>query len=291
MSEFPTTLPTPLLGQFLSKTLPNVRATPVQVGPPRRERIAVVRPKLISVTWVFNREQAVVFRDWYVVGIKQGSMSFEIPLPTGTGMETHLCFFNNPFTYSRVGANVHIQAQLITARSTSQAECTYLLLCFAAAATDTSCFLEAFTTLVADTIPTELGDITCQYLFKCFAGPNDPACFLEDFNVFAQNGIPDAVGDYNPQVECLELLLCFADGAVDKPCFLEDFTALVSDTIPGELEGVEDVLADVGVDWDATSEQTECLRLLLCFAGENYAPCFLESFTTLVSVTIPEELG
>jgi hypothetical protein len=69
----------------------------MEAGLARQRRRFTDVPSVISVRWLFTRNQFAVFEAWYKIYAKEGAEFFDIDLLGGIGITTHTARFTRQF--------------------------------------------------------------------------------------------------------------------------------------------------------------------------------------------------
>ena len=116
MPAWPSTLPAPLLDGYSLKPDSRLRRTEMESGPAKQRRIATAGPTVVTLSWIFNRQQYAVFSAWFHHIVADGQEWFDMTLRTAQGENTVRVRFKEPPTdrytapFWRVEANCEIES-------------------------------------------------------------------------------------------------------------------------------------------------------------------------------------
>lgn len=110
---YPTNLPIPLVVGYSHPDSQKVGRNDVETGPPRFELLSEDGPSFPTVNWLFNALEFQVFEGFYRHTTKLGSISFDMKLQVGFGVEVHECYFSKPYKPSLQGKLWKITANLM----------------------------------------------------------------------------------------------------------------------------------------------------------------------------------
>lgn len=111
---YPENLPIPLVTSYSHPDSQKVRRTDVETGVPRFELLSEDGPSMPSVSWLFKPLEFQVFEGFYRHTLQLGSISFEMRLRVGFGVEVHNCYFDKPYKPSLQGKLWKVTARLLT---------------------------------------------------------------------------------------------------------------------------------------------------------------------------------
>lgn len=111
---YPENLPIPLVTNYSHPDAVKVKMIPVETGVPRFELMSECGHSLPTVKWSFKPLEFQVFEGFYRHTLKLGSISFDMKLKVGFGVEVHECRFTKPYKPSLQGKLWKVTATLVT---------------------------------------------------------------------------------------------------------------------------------------------------------------------------------
>lgn len=111
---YPENLPIPLVTSYNHSDSQKVRRNDVETGVPRFELLSEDGPSMPSVAWLFKPLEFQVFEGFYRHTLKLGSISFDMKLKVGFGVEVHECSFIKTYNPSLQGKLWKVTANLVT---------------------------------------------------------------------------------------------------------------------------------------------------------------------------------